>query len=288
MWSRPVRGTADVQIVDIPTEDRSIAALGVTFPPGDAPLDARIWRLHEGGQLEWIDARPVLGVAPDDTMLLVQPDVGVRPTAAWTGGTYRIDSLVGDGVRRITIRIPGRFGSRIPPPDAWPAPPADLIAAKDGDPSVTRQGPFALVDGVSVALSSTSGPPLDEAAEWRQALASDRPSAPVAIVHLPRATGLGVMFTEHAVVTSATIRRLAPDDRLEAEPAIGGVSSLHGRTPYLVFTPVGEGAGRGASMPSPRPGPTPPAPTRGRGMSSFDPASPVQASSTASRSGIGG
>ena len=109
LWSRPVGETAGVQTVDIPTEDRSIAALGVTFPPGEAPLDARIWRLHEGGQLEWIDARRVLGVGADDTMLLVQPDIGLRPTAAWSGGTYRINSLVSDGVRRITIRIPGPF-----------------------------------------------------------------------------------------------------------------------------------------------------------------------------------
>ena len=50
-------------------------------------------------------------------------------------------------------------------------------------------------------------------------------------LHLPRATGLGVMFTEHAVVGASTIRRLAPDVKVDAAPAFGGVSSLHGRTP---------------------------------------------------------
>ena len=64
----------------------------------------------------------------------------------------------------------------------------------------------------------------------------------VAVAHLPRATGIGVMFTEHAVVSSATIRRLAPDGLADAAPAFGGVSSLHGRTPYLVFTPTGGAA----------------------------------------------
>jgi hypothetical protein len=49
------------------------------------------------------------------------------------------------------------------------------------------------------------------------------------------------MFTENAVVHSASIKRLAPDARIDAAPAIGGLSSIHGRTPYLVFTPVGEG-----------------------------------------------
>jgi hypothetical protein len=98
-------------------------------------------------------------------------------------------------------------------------------------------------DGVSVALSATPGTLVDEDAEWRAALGAVRSHGQaVAAVHLPRATGLGVMFTENAVVHSASIKRLAPDAQIDTAPAIGGISSIHGRTPYLVFTPVGEGA----------------------------------------------
>ena len=108
---------------------------------------------------------------------------------------------------------------------------------------MTRQGPFAMADGVSVALSATPGTLVDEDAEWRAALGAVRSHGQaVAAVHLPRATGLGVMFTENAVVHSASIKRLAPDAQIDTAPAIGGISSIHGRTPYLVFTPVGEGA----------------------------------------------
>ncbi len=233
---------AGVEDAYVARSQESIVALGVTVPRGEVPEDVRIWRVHDDGGLEWIDAAPVVGRAADGTVLLIRPGDGGAAYASWPGGHYRIDVLVTGGIHRIALQIPGRFGN-VPPPDAWPATPADLSAAKDGDPTVTRQGPFALADGVSVALSATPGTLLDEDAEWRAALDADRSHGQsVAAVHLPRATGLGVMFTENAVVHSASIKRLAPDAQIDAAPAIGGISSIHGRTPYLVFTPVGEGA----------------------------------------------
>jgi hypothetical protein len=242
LWSPAVVDDAGVEDAYVARAQESIVALGVTVPRSVVPEDVRIWRIHDDGGLEWIDADPVVGRAVDGTVLTIQPGSGGAAFTSWTGGHYRIDVLLATGIHRIALQIPGRFGN-VPPPDPWPAAPPDLAAAKDGDPLVTRQGPFALEDGVGVALSATPGTLLDEDAEWRAArAASNSHGQSVAAVHLPRATGLGVMFTENAVVHAASIKRLAPDAQVDTAPVIGGISSIHGRTPYLVFTPVGEGA----------------------------------------------
>ena len=245
LWSGLTRTAAATYSAYIPREDQAVVALGVTFPFDEVPQDARIWRVHAGDQLEWMEARPVAGDLAGGALVFERPGVDGAAYGAWPAGEYRIDILVGDFIGKIDVQVPVRLGT-VPAPDAWPAARADLVAAKTVDPSVTRQGPFAVVDGVSVGLSAQLGPALDEAAEWRASITpgvdGSGTADTVAVAHLPRATGLGVMFTEHAVVRSATIRRLAPDDRIDAAPAFGGVSSLHGRTPYIVFVPTGGGA----------------------------------------------
>jgi hypothetical protein len=62
-------------------------------------------------------------------------------------------------------------------------------------------------------------------------------SSRVASGYLPRASGLGVMLTNHADVTFATVGRLAPDARFSVSPMIGGISELRGRTPWVAFAP---------------------------------------------------
>lgn len=241
-WSGLTRTAASTYSADIPREDRAVVALGVTFPFDEMPRDARIWRVHTGDQLEWIDARPVDGGMAAGSLVFERPGVGGAAYAAWPAGEYRIDVLIDDFMGRIDLRVPAPLGT-VPAPDAWPASGADLVAANTVDPSVRGQGPFAVVDGKSVGLVARLGPRLDEPTEWRESVAPDPGEVgAVAVADLPRATGLGVMFTEHAVVGSVTIRRLAPDDRIDAAPAFGGVSSLHGRTPFVVFVPPGGGA----------------------------------------------
>lgn len=242
LWSDLTRTAAAQYTAYIPREDQAVVALGVTFPFDEVPQDARIWRVHASDQLEWVDARPVVGGLAGGSLVFERPGVGGSAYAAWPAGEYRIDVLVGDFIGRIDVQVPVRLGT-VPAPDAWPASQTALVAAKTVDPSVTGQGPFAVVDGVSVGLAARLGAPLDEQTEWHDSVAPDAQTArTVAVAHLPRATGLGVMFTEHAVVASVTMRRLAPDDRIDAAPAFGGVSSLHGRTPYVVFVPTGGGA----------------------------------------------
>ena len=242
LWSPSVVDRGGGESAYVARDQQSIVALGVTMPAGTVAEDARIWRLHDDDRLEWVDAHPITGGAADDPLLLIQPASGGLPYTSWTGGHYRVDVLTDTGIHRIAIEVPGRFGN-VPDPDPWPPALADLVAARKGDPSVTRQGLFVAVDGVSVDLPATVGPTLDEDGEWRAQLRQSGDETPnVAVAQLPRATGIGVMFTEHAVVSSATIRRLAPDSLADDAPAFGGVSSLHGRTPYLVFTPTGGAA----------------------------------------------
>ena len=242
LWSELNRTAAATYAVDITADDRPVVAIGVTFPFDEVPQDARIWRVHAGRQLEWIDARPVEGGIAAGSLVFERPGAGGSASVAWPAGEYRIDVLIDAFIGRIDVRIPARLGE-FPAPDSWPAAQAGLVAAKTVDPSVTGQGPFAVVGGVSVGLTARLGPVFDEQTEWHASIASDQQGAgTVAVARLPRATGLGVMFTEHAVVRSLTIRRLAPDDRVDSAPPFGGVSSLHGRTPFVVFTPTGGGA----------------------------------------------
>lgn len=242
LWSPSAVDGGGGESASVARDQQSIVALGVTMPAGTVAEDARIWRLHDDDRFEWVDAHPVTGRAADDPLLLIQPASGGLAYTSWTGGHYRVDVLTTAGIHRIAIDVPGRFGN-VPDPDPWPPALADLVAARKGDPTVTRQGLFVTVDGLSIDLPATVGPMLDEAGEWRAQLRQSGDETPnVAVARLPRATGLGVMFTEHAVVSSATIRRLAPESLPDETPAFGGVSSLHGRTPYLVFTPTGGAA----------------------------------------------
>ena len=64
----------------------------------------------------------------------------------------------------------------------------------------------------------------------------------VAAAYVPRATGLGVMLTNHATVQLAIVRRIAPDSRFLAAPVLGGISETRGRTPWVAFAPRDGGA----------------------------------------------
>ena len=158
----------------------SIVALGVTFPS-----TTRRWTRGSGGSTRTGSSNgstPDRSSASHPTLRCCSSSPRRRPSriVAWTGGHYRIDVLVDDGVAPDRVGIPG--GSA-PIPDPMPGRPRRPTSSprRTVDPSVTRQGLFATVDGVSVALAATVGPPLDEAAEWhagdRGRAAIGRPSA---------------------------------------------------------------------------------------------------------------
>ncbi len=224
----------DVPTAQLDPSDRSIVALGVTFPPAHTPLDVRIWRQTTAG-LEWIDTQPV-DVAPSaGAFLYIRPGLPGGPSGAWTSGTYRIDLLVDGSIRRVALTIPDRF-SNVPEPverrslrDVGP-----LVGPTKAPLSDLPVGLFATVGGVAVPLSADEGGPLDETAAWLDIdpRTGRPPRSFVARTYLPRATGLGVALRTRAVVVSATLDRLAPEplateaERVDSGAQDGSPSSL--------------------------------------------------------------
>jgi hypothetical protein len=79
---------------------------------------------------------------------------------------------------------------------------------------------------------------------WRTLIGEAGGQGPttVAAAYVPRATGLGVMLTNHAAIQLAIVRRIAPDARFLAAPMMGGISETRGRTPWVAFAPRDGGA----------------------------------------------
>jgi hypothetical protein len=218
---------------------RPIAALGVTVPANVDARSVRVWREHAGDELEWVDATRIDDEGTIGTPLLARQPLGEGATiAAWDAGRYRIDVLTADGIHRIAVLIPNRFGN-VPDPDVYAVTAPDIVGATSSDPSAVRIGLFATVDGAAVSIPARESEPLGEVAAWRDRAGSD--GSKVAAIYLPRATGLGVMLTAHAAVEAAAIRRLAPDPLPDPPDAAGGISDAQGRTPFVVFpAPDGE------------------------------------------------
>lgn len=223
--------------------DRAIVALGITFPPSDAPLDARIWRVHDDGRLEWVDAHAIDPVPSRGAFLFVRPGTADAAVRAWGAGHYRIDVLVDGAVRRFSFEIPAA-GGPVAQSDPWPIPEPGLVEASAADPSGIQIGMFATVDGYGVPLAAAAGDALDATGAWLDVDPGTRqaPRSHVARAYLPRATGLGVMLAPGSTVRSAWLQRLAPDDPFDPPSLGGGLSNIHSRQPYVVFAAPDGGA----------------------------------------------
>jgi len=231
-WA-PAVEVGGVDTVRVANEDRAIVAMGPTFPTDAAPADARIWRVHAGGVLEWVDARPIEPDDPAGSFLFVRTGRGGAPYTWWPAGTYRIDVLGAGGIHRIDVDIPGRFGL-VPEPDAMVIPVVGVIPAVGSDLTSIQPGLFATADGYGVALAATETRPLDEAAAWND-LAGFGAGA-VATTFLPTASGLGVMLAPDAHVEDASLVRLSPDGATATPRALGkGILDSNGRTPDVLF-----------------------------------------------------
>ncbi len=219
--------------------DGQILALGLTFPPTETPLDVRIWQDHEGGELEWMDARPVNDVPARGAYLFLRRGVAGAAVRAWAPGRYRMDVLVGDGIRRIDVLIRDRTG-RLPDPDPWPvvtAPSAALDAARLEGRST---GLFVQAGGVIEPLRAVGADPLDEAAAWLDVDPEPGAAAArslVARTYQPQATHLGVVLPAFSSVRSADIVRLAPvpvSTRLAYWTGIESMSTIS----FVAFGPL--------------------------------------------------
>ncbi len=242
-WTTTTPDSSTTEIAQAAPDDRSIVGLGITFPSKVDPLDIRVWRIHANDEAEWIDARPLQPADRDGSFTLVRSDPS-GSARSWDAGQYRVDLLAADRLHSIAVEIPGRFES-VPTPDDWPVPSeSNLVPPNASDPSDVRAGLFATVDGGGVPLAAQPIALMSEEVAWRTAIARAGPigGPVVATACLLRATGLGVMLTNHASIQLASVRRIAPDARFQASPMVGGISNTQGGTPWVAFAPRDGGA----------------------------------------------
>jgi hypothetical protein len=237
-WTRTTPNSSTVEIARVARDDQAVVALGVTVPSEIEPLDMRVWKLGTNGETGWMDAHPLDRADRDGAFTLVRSDPA-GGSLSWAPGHYRVDLLAAEGSYSIAVQIPGRFGIVPAPDDSTSGIQVNVLAPDVSDPSGVQFGPFAMVDGVGVPLEASQGPLMSDEDVWRMIVEDVRKGGPsrVASEYMPRASGLGMMLTNHADVTFAAVSRLAPDARLLVSPMIGGISELRGRTPWVAFAP---------------------------------------------------
>jgi hypothetical protein len=116
LWRSGVPGNGDDAPIDIRPDTLTTLALGLTFPPGDAPDEVRIFQMRRGGELEWIDAATIPRPGPDDPLLLTRSE-STTTIGPWQPGRYRIDLVRPDRIDGFTVDIADPFGV-VPPPAA--------------------------------------------------------------------------------------------------------------------------------------------------------------------------
>jgi hypothetical protein len=119
-WTRTAPTPLGIDTAYVTRDNRSIVALGITFPSGLNPTYARVWRVHANDELEWIDARPLGRGEEEGAFLYLRFDLAGVRAVAWDAGLYRIDVLVDGNIRRISVEVPDPSGT-VPAPDDWPA-----------------------------------------------------------------------------------------------------------------------------------------------------------------------
>jgi hypothetical protein len=192
--------------------DQGVAAIGLTFPPDQLPLDARVLQATSDGW-RWVPTPPLDPSPAAGSFLWLPPVIdGVR-SATWPGGAYRIDVLTGPTIHEVDVDILGRFEISPDPGGYRPATPAaDLVDPFRPDLGPVSGGLFIVVGGVAVGQPSIVGPALDAAAAWtdtaRSAAAGQRR---VPVVRDPGVNGIGFMVPAAAIAPSAELVRLLPE-----------------------------------------------------------------------------
>jgi hypothetical protein len=234
-WAAPDTPSPGDDVAVLPTGGRQVLAVGVTFPPDQMPLDARIWRARGDDRgWEWLDARPLDPTPSLGAMLFAPPRTVDGYLPAWPAGRYRIDLLVGGSVRSIHADLPPGVAARPPVIDALRSGTEPLVSAFASVTSGIDGGLFATVDGRGVPIAGAGIAVSDPGAAWIQGVPS---------VFEPRATGLGVMFPVGASSPNATLRRLVPDGNFEEPRRAPGIRfDDAGRWPYMLFRAPGGGA----------------------------------------------
>ncbi|MBA3876206.1 MAG: hypothetical protein C0498_04590 [Anaerolinea sp.] len=211
-WIAVGANSTDDTTATVDARDNIVVALGVTFPPAEAPLDVRIWLDRGRRGLEWIDARPINDVPARGAYLFLRGGLAGAALQPWEPGRYRVDVLAGGDIRRIDVEILDGFGV-LPDPKASAVVIPPIATLEGPDLDGLPVGLFAFVDGAAVPLTSTAGAELDQIEAWlnldRRA-ADGPPRSFVARAHLPLTTWLGVVLPPVSTIRSANLRRLAP------------------------------------------------------------------------------
>ena len=197
--------------------DGAVIALGVTFPPEETPLDVRIWKDHAGGELEWMDVRPVDDVPARGANLYVRRGDFGQAVAPWEPGHYRVDVLVGAGIERIDLHLTDEIG-RLPDTEPWIREPTVVGGLDTAALQLLPQGLFALArdqlaGDLLMPVDAEAGPALDEHDAWLDVDLDVPTSGPrqfVGQVHHPDPSQIGVILPAFSSIRSFGVDRVAP------------------------------------------------------------------------------
>jgi hypothetical protein len=227
--------------VDIEPNDRTVVAIGITFPAAHTPLDVRIWLVHPD-RLEWIDTLAV-DPSPSGGAFLYRVANGDGSVRNWAAGRYRVDVLVDGAVRRFGFTLPNRF-EIVPDGSEPPLARDDLIDPAGGALPDLPIGLFLTASGVSIPLPGEEGPALTEAGAWLNVDPGTgrAPRSHVAAVLAPAATGIGIMLPPGSIVQRSVLRRLAPEPLLGDPELVRDDAAPGNPTAHVLYRPPGGGA----------------------------------------------
>lgn len=232
--------------------DGTIAALGVTTPLGDLPLDVRAWRETAASPASRSGWRNLVltGSTPSgdpSSRLLSLPDEWSDGNG-WPSGEYEVDILLESGVWHVHLWVSGDAGP-VPTPPAPRATPSDAeLGAIFNTPGAFIASGTATVPYLFGGLSPTSAPH-DEFDAWLGLRAEHifwapflyPPPAPV----LGTANLLGVALPDGDTFVSATLTQIAPvtADMGPAQFLPGPGTDEVRENAAAVFRPADEAAG---------------------------------------------
>jgi hypothetical protein len=207
--SDPERIVSDAVLMA--TDGAAVAALGITSPLSDVPLDVRIWRLSPDGGAQRLVLRDLAGGQPGGQRLFLPPWDAGGGEEHWLPALYRVDLLMGNYITRLTVLLPGTA-------PATPARPRGaLTILADGALGDSFQslplGPFAIdAELGAVHLAALPGRSLDERETWLLAGSGQRVGEGTSIARLAsdRILAFGLELPDARRIRSAVLHRLAP------------------------------------------------------------------------------
>lgn len=215
--SDPERVVSDAVLMA--TDGAAVAALGITSPLSDVPLDVRIWRLSRDGGAERLVLRDLAGGQPAGQRLFRPPWGAGGEDEHWLPGLYRVDLLMGNYITRLTVLLPGTASERgrvtvfDPARDQASSPPAGSISSLGESFLSLPVGPFAIdAELGAVHLAALPGRSLDERETWLLTGSGQRQGEGTSIARLAsdRILAFGLELPDARRIRSAVLHRLAP------------------------------------------------------------------------------